>query len=897
MDGTNLTPSDPAILLLNEIDILLAQTRLMELYLKQAQATGANQAARIDQQHQAELGQLRAALIEKEQAALHQAADAAQQEDFAERIRQLEVLLDTKQSLLNTREGDLEAARVEIVALQRQIADLATAHQQAQAATLAATTNEESLQSELAALRQQIEQDQQNLRQQQLGAQQLEQELRGQLAQLQIELAEKQAWQNNAGDEIKKDRDEIVALRNDILQLQASRQRAEADAAQALEQTRAHFNAEIARLQTARDSQEQNYQQDRAALAAIEASLKAENDQLRRELDDKRRQIESRDGAWHEAESEIAGLRQRVVELEAAQQRAASDQAALENARASLENELGQLHHEVAVKERELTQRYEAVTGVELALHGRIQGLQQELAYSQQELAGRDHDLENAHAEIAALSQHQSAAEQARQEAEENWQRSGVIQSELQARLRAKTEELNAARNNANELTDQSGAKINELQLQLAEKQLLVDSRSAEIGDLRDHHSRLLMQLAEAESTHRQSTDLLQESEQSRSAHQNEIAALTQAHQTELRRLANELANELTLERDAANLARSQNQEMARRAAELESDLKALSDQIVAANAERAALEARLHDLASQREIEQADEQARAALTTELGALRQELRQKSWAIAQEQATAEQLASAHRAQIGELEAKLAELGGGGPGDENLRKQQERARKLEQRVEELEVELQHAELTAVSRAEQIRQESAGEIAALDAALKQKSIELDEQGNAQTSKEQSLRHEVERLLREVAERNQILQNRNDELVRVKADLDSHTADLDAHRDRLSQMAAAVALAENAAGSEIESMRSEFQAQLALLQAELSQKDWALDDRHATVEGLALEHRQEVESLRRQLSEKSSLGDSSNSALASDAATLTAQAHERRWHGGFAAKRRWKV
>jgi DNA repair exonuclease SbcCD ATPase subunit len=199
--------------------------------------------------------------------------------------------------------------------------------------------------------------------------------------------------------------------------------------------------------------------------------------------------------------------------------------------------------------------------------------------------------------------------------------------------------------------------------------------------------------------------------------------------------------------------------------------------------------------------------------------------------------------------------------------------------------------------VSRAEQIRQESAAQIDALNSALKQKSIDFEEQGNAQASLEQSLRHEVERLLREVEERNQILHNRNDELVRVKADLDSHKADLDSHQDRLNQMAASVSLAENAAGSEIESMRSEFQAQLALLQAELSQKDWALDERHASVEGLAQEHRQEVESLRRQLSEKSSVSDSSNGAPAIDAANLMAQAHERRWHGGFAAKRRWKV
>jgi len=59
MESTPYPNSDPAILLLNEIEILLAQMRLMELYLKQAQATAANDAARAHQEHQTELARLR----------------------------------------------------------------------------------------------------------------------------------------------------------------------------------------------------------------------------------------------------------------------------------------------------------------------------------------------------------------------------------------------------------------------------------------------------------------------------------------------------------------------------------------------------------------------------------------------------------------------------------------------------------------------------------------------------------------------------------------------------------------------------------------------------------------------------------------------------------------------
>ncbi len=69
MDTPGSPQSDPSRLLLNEIEILLAQTRLMELYLKQAQVSAAHKAVAVDELHQAELAALRRALAEKEQVA------------------------------------------------------------------------------------------------------------------------------------------------------------------------------------------------------------------------------------------------------------------------------------------------------------------------------------------------------------------------------------------------------------------------------------------------------------------------------------------------------------------------------------------------------------------------------------------------------------------------------------------------------------------------------------------------------------------------------------------------------------------------------------------------------------------------------------------------------------
>ena len=56
----------PSLFLVNEIEILFTQVRLIELYVKQAQATAANEAARIREHFQAELTALQKDLRQKE---------------------------------------------------------------------------------------------------------------------------------------------------------------------------------------------------------------------------------------------------------------------------------------------------------------------------------------------------------------------------------------------------------------------------------------------------------------------------------------------------------------------------------------------------------------------------------------------------------------------------------------------------------------------------------------------------------------------------------------------------------------------------------------------------------------------------------------------------------------
>lgn len=101
--------SEPSVLLLNEIDILLAQTRLVELYLKQAQASSATDASRSHQQHQAELARLRTELTDSKRT-LEQHA-AAQTADLASQLKDKQEALDRCVKELETARGEIAVLR------------------------------------------------------------------------------------------------------------------------------------------------------------------------------------------------------------------------------------------------------------------------------------------------------------------------------------------------------------------------------------------------------------------------------------------------------------------------------------------------------------------------------------------------------------------------------------------------------------------------------------------------------------------------------------------------------------------------------------------------------------------------------------------------------------------
>jgi chromosome segregation ATPase len=122
------------------------------------------------------------------------------------------------------------------------------------------------------------------------------------------------------------------------------------------------------------------------------------------------------------------------------------------------------------------------------------------------------------------------------------------------------------------------------------------------------------------------------------------------------------------------------------------------------------------------------------------------------------------------------------------------------------------------------------------------------LDTNSHSSERTEKSARHEITTLRKDAEEKHLLLASRNEELVRVKAEMDLV-------QGRLSELKASSNRMQETAKTESANMRAEFQAQVAFLQAELSQRDWTLEEREAAQKVVEQELRAKISQLEVQL------------------------------------------
>jgi chromosome segregation ATPase len=105
---------------------------------------------------------------------------------------------------------------------------------------------------------------------------------------------------------------------------------------------------------------------------------------------------------------------------------------------------------------------------------------------------------------------------------------------------------------------------------------------------------------------------------------------------------------------------------------------------------------------------------------------------------------------------------------------------------------------------------------------------SAALDTNSHNSEKAETQARHEIMTLRQDAEERHLILASRNEELMHVKAEMDLL-------QRQISELKSSSQRIQESAETECAKMGNEFQAQVAFLQAELSQKDWTLQEREA--------------------------------------------------------------
>ena len=452
MDLPSKSPSDPLTLLLNEIEILLTQSRLVELYFKQSQATAAYEGARAREQHQAELTGLRAALAEKEQVlAARQSAASAQEQSLREQVRILESGLDEVRQRLDRREAELQDVESAAANLRQQISQSERAQEQAQDLVRQSAAARRELEAEVITLSARLEENQQSWQKEQFVARELQDALQNQITQLQEQLREKSDQSRSAETELQQARAAIPEMQRRMAELETSRTEALARAARELERMRVRFDSEVGGLQTLLAERDAALEESRRTATATEQGLKNEILTLASRLEQEQALIESRDAEVRSVQAQSAALEQRAAALESAADRLAQASAEeMASLRRAHENELASLQHEVARRERALTERQEAVSAVELALHGKIQSLQQDLARSSATMAEHETAAQSARAEMAALrdqiNRHEAAAAEnlaEQQRAEEKRRASEAAISNLRDTLAQKESALN----------------------------------------------------------------------------------------------------------------------------------------------------------------------------------------------------------------------------------------------------------------------------------------------------------------------------------------------------------------------------------------------------------------------------------------------------------------------
>ena len=536
MDISQYRKLDPSVLLLSEIEILVAQTRLIEVYVKQAKATAEIETAQVREQYQSQLAALTAAIGEKEnllsdlRTKLHEAGGLAQN-----RLQALQNQLQEQQSVLDRRNDEIHRTESELASLRAQILHLVLSQDEKEAAAQEAQRTRDRLESDLARLRNELEEASLELQEQRVVSREREEGLRRELQDLNTRLADQETRGSAKESQLREAGEEITRLLQRVDELELDRNEASARAVRESQRIRATLEGQLAELQAALEQKDRSFQESQLAFAEIERGLKTEIHELRNQLTDKQQRLDSRDGELEEVRAHVATLQERVLQFEIANQQAIAAAQDSERIRQGLESEIAGLRSQVAAKEQALADRQAAVAALEESLRSRIEELQRQREQARELLETKDSEVQRTQSEITSLrgrvSELETAVEAAGlttfRETEELRQRFETELAELRATSAEKELTLAEQEQSFKSLQMQLTGEHDDLRSRLAAKDAHLDSHTSELQQAHADIATLLEQKSKLELLQTQTERLLSaQADQIRQQVRAELATL-----------------------------------------------------------------------------------------------------------------------------------------------------------------------------------------------------------------------------------------------------------------------------------------------------------------------------------------------------------------------------------
>ena len=348
----------PSLLLVNEVEILFTQVRLMELYVKQAQTAAANEAARVRERFQIELNALQKELKQKESVLEARQASSHQADQLRIEVQELRAQLLERQRLSEARKKELDAAALDAAALRERIAHLESTVQNAQTTTaIEFERTRAAFQAELADSKGQLERKESALQSLQTSSKEVEDKLLAEIEDLRTQLAAKAELLEKRTAELQNTRSETTGLRQRIQQLELANTQTAATANEAT-QIRETLQAELVALRAAFEQKELSLRQNHAATKELEEHLNAQLGDLQNQLAEKQGLLETRSQEIGELTAKTNVLQEQITCLELANQQtvkeAKAEARALED---SLRARLQELEATVSEKAQLLENR------------------------------------------------------------------------------------------------------------------------------------------------------------------------------------------------------------------------------------------------------------------------------------------------------------------------------------------------------------------------------------------------------------------------------------------------------------------------------------------------------------------------------------------------------------